>query len=167
MGSCCGCWCIDHIDANRVHLNPDTTPEPPPEPQESSECTGPTRTLPTPAESPTRARGARGGGGSFRDRPGPNVLPLSTCTRDTRSRSFVVTDRSYYTLLDRGRRKFSGSSEVASRNGLSHFAVTRVPISGAPSGESAAAEHLKADPRRDERDFVTANFREFVFPALR
>ncbi len=33
-------------------------------------------------------------------------------------------------------------------------------MSSAPGGESAAGEHLKADPRRDERDFVTANFRE-------
>ena len=29
-----------------------------------------------------------------------------------------------------------------------------------PGGKSAAGEYLKADPRRDERDFVTANFRE-------
>jgi hypothetical protein len=36
-----------------------------------------------------------------------------------------------------------------------------------PGGESAAGEHFEADPRRDERDFVTANFREFGFQALR
>jgi hypothetical protein len=45
--------------------------------------------------------------------------------------------------------EFSGSSEVSSRNGLPHFAVTGVSISGTPGGESAAGEHLWADPRRD------------------
>jgi hypothetical protein len=34
---------------------------------------------------------------------------------------------------------------------------------GVSSGESAAGEHLKADPRRAQRDFVTANFVEFAF----
>jgi hypothetical protein len=38
-----------------------------------------------------------------------------------------------------------------------------VSILSAPGGESAASEHLKAGPRRHERDFVTANFREFFF----
>jgi hypothetical protein len=33
----------------------------------------------------------------------------------------------------------------------------------APGAESAAGEHLEADPRRDERDVVTANFRERGF----
>jgi hypothetical protein len=50
---------------------------------------------------------------------------------------------------------------------LQHCAVTGVPMSGAPGGESAAGGHLKADPRRDERDFVTANFREFGLAELR
>jgi hypothetical protein len=59
--------------------------------------------------------------------------------------------------------EFSGSSEIASRNGLPHFAVTGASTSGAPGGESAAGEHLEADPRRAERDFVTANFRECTF----
>ena len=38
----------------------------------------------------------------------------------------------------------------------------------APGGESVAGEHLGADPRCDERDFVTANFRErdFYFYAV-
>ena len=40
-------------------------------------------------------------------------------------------------------------------------------MSGAPGGESAAGEHLKADPRRPERDFVTANFREFGLAEVR
>jgi hypothetical protein len=40
-------------------------------------------------------------------------------------------------------------------------------MSGAPGGESAAGEHLKADPRRDERDFVTANFVEFGLETVR
>jgi hypothetical protein len=46
--------------------------------------------------------------------------------------------------------KFSGSSPVSSRNGLPHSAVTGVSMLDAPGGESAAGEHLKVDPRRDE-----------------
>ena len=38
---------------------------------------------------------------------------------------------------------------------------------GAPGGESAAGEHLKADPCRHERDFVTANFVEFSLAEVR
>jgi len=37
----------------------------------------------------------------------------------------------------------------------------------APGGESAAGECLKSNPHRNERDFVTANFREDPFQALR
>ena len=40
-------------------------------------------------------------------------------------------------------------------------------MSGAPGGESAAGEHLKADPCRHERDFVTANFVEFSLAEVR
>jgi hypothetical protein len=64
-------------------------------------------------------------------------------------------------------RKFSGSSEVSSSNGLPHFAVTEVSILGVPDGESVAGEHFEVDPRSDEQDFVTANFGEHLFPALR
>ena len=62
-----------------------------------------------------------------------------------------------------GEQKFSGSSLVSACAGLPHFAVTGVAISSAPGDESAAGVHLKADPRRDQLDFVTANFREFDF----
>jgi hypothetical protein len=46
---------------------------------------------------------------------------------------------------------------------LHQFAVTGVAISSTPGGESAAGEHLGADPRRDGGDFVTANFAERHF----
>jgi hypothetical protein len=42
-----------------------------------------------------------------------------------------------------------------------------VSILGASGGESAAGEHLKADLRRDERDFVTAYFVEFLYYDVR
>jgi hypothetical protein len=58
---------------------------------------------------------------------------------------------------------FSGNSFVRTCARLHHFVVTDVSTSNAPGGESAAGEHLKANPRRHERDFVTANFREFFF----
>jgi hypothetical protein len=41
-----------------------------------------------------------------------------------------------------------------------------VAISGVPGAESGAGYHLKADPRRAERDFVTVNFGEFGLAEL-
>jgi hypothetical protein len=46
---------------------------------------------------------------------------------------------------------------------LLHCAVTGVSMLNASGGESAAGQHLKADRRREQRDFVTANFREHPF----